>query len=246
MTKQRLDWLADVLRDAGCTVVEEPGWRGRGHDLNAVLGLVVHGTGSDGMSVRSTVNLLIEGRSPDNPKAPDHLPGPLAQGVDKDGVWHLIADGTCNHNGYGEWRNASVGVEMFGKTQFTPRQLAATQLGAAAILRHLDLPPSRCKGHKETDPGRKPDPIGVDMDAFRAAVGLDMDHLDRGTTPHQEDDDMPRYKDWPREDKMLLADDVAAAVIAKLEDDEHVTAANRLRKAAARADAAATLLERKA
>lgn len=35
------------------------------------------------------------------------------------------------------------------------------------------------------------------------------------TPPDEPEDDMP-YKDWPQEDKMLLANDVASAIVAKL------------------------------
>lgn len=176
----RVDWVPRVLRDAGLTVVETPGCYGRGAPLTAVVAVVNHGTGSDTMTVDRTVQLLIEGRSPHDPDAPDHLPGPLAQlGLDQAGVYHFVADGRCNHNGYGAGGNSTIGIEAFGKTRFTPVQMAAWTLGNAAICRHLHWPASRARAHKETDPGRKPDPIGVDMDAFRAAVDLDMNHLDR-------------------------------------------------------------------
>ena len=38
----RLDWLADSLRAAGLTVVEEPGWRERGRLWNPIAGMIHH------------------------------------------------------------------------------------------------------------------------------------------------------------------------------------------------------------
>lgn len=174
----RIDWAPAVLRAAGLTVVETPGCYGRGVPLSTVLGIVNHGTGVDDprWTIERQVQLLIDGR-------PD-LEGPLAQfGLDWHGVWHFIADGKCNHNGYGEWGNQTIGVEMFGKDHFTPEQLVSAARGNAALLNHLVLPASRAKGHKETDPNRKPDPINLDMAAFRVDVAIEQDHLDRGTTP---------------------------------------------------------------
>jgi hypothetical protein len=211
----RIDWAPAALRAAGLTVVEHDGCYGRGRDLTTILSIVNHGTGSDHMTVNATVDLLIEGRHPDDPDHPDHLPGPLAQWMlDFDGVWHFIADGRCNHNGYGAGGNETIGVEAMGKTKFTAKQQASWHLGNAAMCHHLHWPASRARAHKETDPRRKPDPIGVDMHAFRAAVDLDLNHLEHPTAPHQEDD-MP-YSDWPLGDKMMLANDVANVLIDRL------------------------------
>src|SRR3546814_19488871 len=42
----KLTWLADVLRAAGCTVVEEDGWKDRGRgQMGNVLGVLQHHTG---------------------------------------------------------------------------------------------------------------------------------------------------------------------------------------------------------
>lgn len=159
----RATWLADVLSDAGLVVIELEGWRARGADLHRIDGIVVHGYGVHPLDPNVGDRILRDGRS--------DLPGPLAQcGLDRDGRWRLIAAGRCNHNGYGLWSNQSIGVELYGRDTWTVIQLDSAQRGTAAILRHLGYGTDRCKAHRETDPGRKPDPIGVDMDAFRSGV----------------------------------------------------------------------------
>ena len=163
----RLTWLADVLRDAGCKVVEHPGWQDRGKELAAVHGVVWHHTASGPSTPDSAVaRLLIIGR-------PD-LPGPLCQlGLSRDGTFHVVAAGKGNHNGYGTWGNQAVGIEAYNNgvgEAWPPVQLAAYDRGTAAICRRLGLTSANVKGHKETDPGRKIDPAGIDMDQARQRV----------------------------------------------------------------------------
>ena len=163
----RATWLPDVLRAAGLTVVEIPGWKGRGKALTAIHGVVAHHTATGTTWTDTRVdNLLRDGRA--------DLPGPLAQlGLDRAGRYRLVADGRANHNGYGTWGNASIGIEAYndGKGEPWPAvQLDAYQRGAAAILAHLGLPAAKVLAHRETDHRRKPDPVGIDMAAFRRAV----------------------------------------------------------------------------
>jgi len=179
----RLPWLADVLRNAGLEVKESAGWQGRGRELIEVNGVVAHHTAT-GPNVNdgSVVALLIKGR-------PD-LAGPLCQlGLRRDGTFDVIADGKGNHNGYGEWGNQCVGIEAYNDGVGEPWpsvQIDAYQRGCAAILAHLGLPVSRLKGHKETDPGRKIDPAGIDMGGFRLGVAALM-HPSTPTTPPEKD-----------------------------------------------------------
>lgn len=163
----RLPWLADVLRDAGCRVVEIPGWRGRGRDLAGVHGVVWHHTATPGRVSNDTVRRLLRDGRPD-------LPGPLCQlGLERDGTFVVVADGRGNHNGHGTWGNNSIGIEAYndGVGEPWPRaQLDAFHAGTAAILRRLRLDSSRMLAHRETDPRRKIDPAGIDMHAARARV----------------------------------------------------------------------------
>src|SRR3546814_18123402 len=66
----KLTWLADVLRAAGCTVVEEDGWKDRGRgQMGNVLGVMHHHTGPG--SEKGPIELIRDCR-------PD-LAGPLSQ-----------------------------------------------------------------------------------------------------------------------------------------------------------------------
>src|SRR3546814_16602506 len=92
----KLTWLADVLRAAGCTVVEEDGWKDRGRgQMGNVLGVMQHHTGPG--SEKGLLELIRDGR-------PD-LAGPLSQlFLTKSGVFHVIAAGRTNHAGNGSWQ----------------------------------------------------------------------------------------------------------------------------------------------
>lgn len=163
----RATWLADVLRAAGCKVHETPGWQDRGKDLSAVLGIVWHHDAAHVNATDEAVDRLLIGGRPD-------LPGPLSQcGLRRDGTWVLIAAGRANHNGYGQWGNQSIGIEARnnGIGQDWPDvQVQSWVKGTAAICAHLKLEASQVKGHKETDPKRKIDPAGLDMNAMRQRI----------------------------------------------------------------------------
>jgi hypothetical protein len=77
--------------------------------------------------------------------------------------------------------------------------------------------------------------IEITWAAARGPEALTVEEIKRYLGPPiaPPEDDMPRYKDWPDEDKMLLAADVANAVIALLGEKEPSTlAGDRLLKAA--------------
>lgn len=163
----RLPWLADVLRDAGLDVYEVPGWQDRGDDLVRVDGLVWHHTASSPRtSDTAMAAILRDGRR--------DLAGPLSQlGLERDATFVVVAAGKANHNGYGEWGNQAVGIEAYNDGVGEPwsaAQIDAYERGSAAILRRLRFPVSRMKGHRETDPDRKIDPAGIDMDQARQRV----------------------------------------------------------------------------
>ncbi len=182
-----LTWLADCLRGAGLTVREVPGWTTRGHgDMGQVLGVLCHHTGGpatgDGRLGTLTVPgypslaVVVNGRT--------DLPGPLCNvGLARDGAWVVVAAGQAWHAGTGAyaWCPANtgnthlVGVEAESNgsgTDWTAAQIASYPRGVAALLAHEGLPASRAIAHREwaTPPGRKVDPAGIDMNAFRTAV----------------------------------------------------------------------------
>ena len=173
-------WLADVLRAAGLTVTEEPGWKTRGRPgAFTPMGVLLHHTSSNprggDLAALSTVR---DGRPRDN------LPGPLSQlMLGRDGGWHVVAAGRCNHAGRGKWRGLTSGnrdligveAENDGRGEVWPeRQLTSYARGVAALLAHLKADDSMAAGHKEfaLPKGRKVDPTFdmVDMRADVAAI----------------------------------------------------------------------------
>ena len=170
MSQVRIDWLADVLRNAGCQVKTYKGWRNRSRPETsggfAPRGLLIHHTGTRTSLANPapTVGLCIRGRS--------DLPGPLAHAVlGFDGVFHVIAAGRANHAGTaradgpmpsGDGNALYVGIEVdySGSQDMGDKQREALIKGSAAILKKMGRDESFMRGHKETsiagkwDPGR--------------------------------------------------------------------------------------------
>jgi hypothetical protein len=165
--------MAAALRAAGLDVYELPGWETREtHAGFDPQGVVCHHTASgpnwqDG----HVAALLRDGRS--------DLAGPLAQiGLERDGTVVLIAAGRCNHNGYGLWGNDSYGIEAYNDGLGEPwskEQLKAYRALVRVLCEHHGWGPERVKAHRETDPGRKIDPTGIDMDQFRTETFTEED-----------------------------------------------------------------------
>jgi hypothetical protein len=164
----RATWLADAFRTAGLDVYEMPGWLTResraGFDPRGVI--CHHTATSAAWSDAAVAALLRDGRR--------DLAGPLSQmGLERDGTVVLVAAGRANHNGFGTWGNDSYGIEAYndGKGEpWPPAQLAAYRLMVKVICEHHGWGPSQVLGHLESDPVRKIDPVGIDMDSFRRAV----------------------------------------------------------------------------
>ena len=172
----RVPWIAEVLRDAGLTVREYGGWKGRGRQMRTVYGVVVHDTVTTTAWTDARVRALLR-------DGYTGLPGPLAQlGVPRDGTVDVIADGRCHHNGYGTWGNDSIGIEVYAagglsgrEERWNDRQYETVAVASRAILDRLNLGRSslwnpRVAGHKETDPARKIDPWGIDCNRLRRDV----------------------------------------------------------------------------
>jgi N-acetyl-anhydromuramyl-L-alanine amidase AmpD len=171
-----LTWLADVLRNAGLAVVEEPGWqtRGRPGPFGPVRGVLEHHTASSAHGGNAPdLATVRDGRS--------DLPGPLAHLLlARDGTFHVIAAGRCNHAGAGSWHGILAGnTEMIGieaendgvSEPWPANQLDALARGTAALLAHIHADSVMAAGHKEyaLPRGRKIDP-DIDMVAFREHV----------------------------------------------------------------------------
>jgi hypothetical protein len=168
-------WLADALRTVGLTVIEDEGWKSRGHPFTFdPKGVVFHHTAS-GKTLGNAPSLRIvrEGR-------PD-LGGPLCHVlVARNGDVYTIAAGYAAHAGLGgPFKNIPensgnkylLGVEVENDgldEEWTEVVLDSCDKVFAAILKHLDKNTSWCIGHKEWAPDRKIDPDhGFDMDEYR-------------------------------------------------------------------------------
>ncbi len=207
----RVPWLADVLRSAGLDVYEMPGWHGRGRELTGVQGVVWHHTATGpNLADGHVAALLRDGRR--------DLAGPLSQlGLERDGTFVVVADGRANHNGYGTWGNASIGIEAYNDGVGGPWpavQVDAYVAGTRAILTRLALPLDRMLGHKETDPERKIDPAGLDMNAMRLRVAQgDV------MTPDQQ----AVLGQWMKEQADRVIDEVTRAVNAQTDQIDRFT-----------------------
>jgi hypothetical protein len=170
-------WLADVLRAAGLKVIEQPGWKQRGHgDFKNITHVMWHHTAGGGPDDWRWVQNGTNG-----------LAGPLSQLVlERDGTFRVIAAGVAWHAGVGSWpglptNNANwhaIGIEAVndGRGQPWPLpQREAYRLGSAAILNKLKEPASGIVAHKEYAKIQgKIDPYGFDMDAERRLVAALM------------------------------------------------------------------------
>lgn len=180
-----LIWLADVLRDAGLKVAEQPGWKERGKsNFGPAKGVICHHTAGAKTGIMPSLNVITNGLPT--------LPGPLSQlGLGRDGTYFVIAAGRANHAGGGDWQGIKSGNTSFigieaenaGTLEDFPWpevQMDAYRRGVAAILTKIGAKPIMCCGHKEyaLPPGRKPDPL-FNMNTFRAEVAAIM----AGTAP---------------------------------------------------------------
>jgi len=168
--------LPRVIRAAGLRVVEEPGWRTRGHGaMVAVDGTVVHHTAGPRSGVFPSRDVLVNGR-------PD-LSGPLCQlGLDREGVVHVIASGLAWHAGavravtYANPRRIGIEVEATGldgvASDWPAVQVDALEQLNAALALEWHFGAADVLGHKEVcyPAGRKIDPHPLVMDELRAAV----------------------------------------------------------------------------
>lgn len=170
--------MADVLRSAGLSVVELPGWKTRGEpgSFNP-LGLLLH---HDGMG------LGFDSLPENDMNVPQYMARNGVNGsqlwVSRTGVWVVLAAGLKWHagtgGGYGDIpANAgnarTIGVETdhtFGNP-WPKVQLDSINIGSRALARHYGFKASNCAGHKEYAAGRKPDPESFDLNAWRKFIG---------------------------------------------------------------------------
>jgi N-acetyl-anhydromuramyl-L-alanine amidase AmpD len=172
-------WLADAARAAGLKVAEQPGWKTRGHGpMGTVKGVILHHTAGSKTGNMPSLGTITKGR-------PD-LAGPLAQyGLGRDGTVYCVSAGRAYHAGAGKWQGVTAGnsemigieAENSGDGQPWPSvQLDAYVRLVAAILKQVNADPIMACAHREfaLPKGRKIDPTGIDMDAFRLQVAATM------------------------------------------------------------------------
>lgn len=182
-------WLADVLRRAGCTVVEEGNWKARSAGSTFTpKGIILHHDATSPGPSPGVVDMLINGRS--------DVPGPLCQlWLDYYGKWHTIAAGRANHAGSGgPWgvfpaesgNTYAIGIECDHTTGevWTAAQRAEGEKGMAAIMDYLGADPANALcGHKEWAPTRKVDPDPANMANVRREVAA---YVPGSGTPEEE------------------------------------------------------------
>lgn len=163
--------LADVARSAGLTVVEQAGWKTRGHGAQTdVLSIVCHHTAGPATGDAPSLGTVQNGR-------PD-LAGPLSHFVlSRSGIVYVVAAGQCWHTGATAqtWQSNAhaIGIEAeaTGVDAWPEVQIVAYAKLCAALARAFKVPVARVLGHKEVavPAGRKSDP-NFDMNAFRNRV----------------------------------------------------------------------------
>jgi len=182
--------LADVLRGAGLTVVEAPGWKTRGYlrqEMSGVRAIITHWTGSNPAARGDypTLGTILAGT--------DETPGPLSQlGLGRGGTWYVCAAGLCNHAGVVDSTDHSnpwaIGIEAEYHPDQGPWpevQQRSFERGCAALARHYRVPVDQIRGHYEVarPAGRKPDPATLPggMPGFRTRTASILE------------DDMPNH-----------------------------------------------------
>lgn len=176
--------LIGHLKEWGLKVDEKEGWRQRGRPYNFYpRAIIAHHTASGAQSGNyASEGIVTTGRS--------DLSGPLCQFLlGRDGTVKLIAAGYSNHAGFGgprldipenmgntytygiEAENNGLG-EVWSKAQLN----AYYRLCAALLVWMNRSDVNRVFAHKEWAPGRKIDPAGINMDAFREQVQKALNH----------------------------------------------------------------------
>jgi len=179
--------LAEILREAGLTVIEDPGWETRNHGtLKAVTSIILHHTAGPAFNPKKPPE---SGSAADYPSLstvrygrPD-LKGPLCNlGLGFSGTWYTISSGLAWHAGKTiddtKYSNQyALGIEAeghglpatdVGHDHWPEVQYQSYLKGVKALMNYYKVSMDNVKGHKEIcmPRGNKIDP-NFDMNAFR-------------------------------------------------------------------------------
>lgn len=165
--------LADACRRSGLRVVEQPGWKTRGHAAfsGSPQTIMCHHTAGPRNGEAPSLGVVTNGRP--------GLAGPLSQLVlGRSGTVYVVAAGVAWHAGNtrtaaeGNYRAIGIEAEATGVDPWPAVQYDAYVRLCRALIDHYGLAPANVVGHKEAavPRGRKIDP-NFDMNAFRTAVG---------------------------------------------------------------------------
>lgn len=208
MTYRYLTDLADVLVDAGLSVVEVSGWKTRGRPASTggfdPRGIVVHHTGGTADTDAYVNWMTLDGRT--------DLPAPLCQlALSRRGTVYVCAAGRANHAGTAratgpmpatsDGNGMYLGIEAMntGSEGWSPAQYDAYVAMCAALCNHYGWPATHVRAHRETSTTGKWDPGLLDMDKFRNDIATRME------------DDMAQHSDTL--DKILeVAQDTRKAI----------------------------------
>lgn len=165
--------VVKVAKRTGYPVVEKWSSRNVG-SMGEVIAPMMHHTGSVGSGDYPTLNVVMNGRS-------DLQNSLCMYGLGKSGTIYCISEKLSWHAGAGNWKGvtdgngrfAGIEAESSGNgTDWTTAQLDAYKKLCASILIETGRDSSWLCAHKEyaLPKGRKTDPAGIDMNAFRADV----------------------------------------------------------------------------
>lgn len=183
MTYRRATWLAKVLRNAGLSVVEEPGWKKRGLSRRLPFdpqNVVWHHDASEKGPSPGVVAYMLRRFAT---AAAQLWVCMGCNGQHPIGTWHILAAGRAPHAGAvrrGMPDNYdSLGVETDHTTgeRWHPDLLRSLRVGTAAILDHLKRPAAEALHFHKTicfPKGRKTDPDGLHLASERTRVDLLM------------------------------------------------------------------------
>ncbi len=174
--------LADVCRMAGFKVIEQKGWKTRGHGpMSDIRTITCHHTANGGAKGNApSLNVVQNGRP--------GLNGPLSQILfGRDSTVYVVAAGLSYHAGISrdsDYTNShAIGIEAEAKGVGTWDGAPIEDYAELAytLAKHYGVSFSNILGHKETcsPVGRKSDPL-LDMSKLRSlARGFDVPLSDK-------------------------------------------------------------------